>query len=317
LNRLSSIEALGVTSSYHWIIAIAEGVNQTLKEPILRRYVVKQQDLIGRFTERKFADFRNPTIDTLIWGSKRHHIPILLEIDVTKARELIHDQKIQTGQRLSFTGWIVKCLAQAVSEHKSIHALRKGKRQVVIFDDVDVTIIVERAIGEPSDGETLPMPYIIRKANEKTVATIHSEIRAAQQQPLATGDVQLGSSGTTWVTKLYTIIPRFIRDLLFWQPLFRDPFLVKRRMGTVALTILGMAGQSGLSWGIPIGVHPLIVAVGAIAKRPGIEDEQIAIREYVGLTVLFDHDITDGAPVARFIRRLQELMVSGYGLKEA
>jgi pyruvate/2-oxoglutarate dehydrogenase complex dihydrolipoamide acyltransferase (E2) component len=55
--------------------------------------------------------------------------------------------------------------------------------------------------------------------------------------------------------------------------------------------------------------------VGGIVKRPGIVDEQIAIREYVGMTVLFDHDVTDGAPVARFIRRLQELMVDRYGLE--
>ncbi len=87
-------------------------------------------------------------------------------------------------------------------------------------------------------------------------------------------------------------------------------------MGTVSVTALGMKGQGGMSWGIPIGIHPLIVAVGAIAKRPGIVAEQVVAREYVGLTVLFDHDVTDGAPVARFIRRLQELMADGLGLKE-
>jgi pyruvate/2-oxoglutarate dehydrogenase complex dihydrolipoamide acyltransferase (E2) component len=270
-------------------------------------------DLIGSFEERKFPDFRNATIDTLIWGSKRHHIPILLEMDVTAARDIIRDQK-KTGQSISFTGWIVKCLAQAVSEHKSIHALRKGKRRLVLFDDVDVTIIVERAVGQPVAGETLPMPYIIRKANEKTVSTIHSEIRTAQQRPVAVGEVQINSTCAAWLTNLFTILPQFVRDLFFWQPLFRDPFLIKRRMGTVSVTSLAMAGQGGMSWGIPIGIHPLIVAVGAIAKRPGIVDDQIVIREYVGLTVLFDHDVTDGAPVTRFIRRLQELMASGYGL---
>jgi hypothetical protein len=34
------------------------------------------------------------------------------------------------------------------------------------------------------------------------------------------------------------------------------------------------------------------------------------------LTVLFDHDIVDGAPAARFTRRLVELIESGYGLGE-
>ncbi len=277
---------------------------------------MKISDQIGNFEQREFPSFRNPTIDTLIWGRKRHHIPILLEIDVTKARIAIRDRSVQTGVRISFTGWVVKCLAQAVSEHKYIHAVRKGNKQLVIFDDVDINIVVERAVGEKAAGETLPMPYIIRKANEKNVAEIHAEIRAAQRSSVATGEVQIGSPRAAWIAKIGTMLPRFARDLFFWKPLFRNPFRVKQMMGTVGVTSLGMAGQSGLSWGIPIGIHPLIVAVGAIAKRPGIVGEQIVIREYVGLTVLFDHDVTDGAPVARFIRRLQELMGSGYGLSE-
>lgn len=266
------------------------------------------------FEEREFPDFRNPTIDTLIWGSRRHHIPILLEVDVTIARNTIREQR-KSGQAISFTGWVIRCIAQAVSEHKYIHALRQGNRRLVIFDDVDVTIIVERAVGQPGAQETLPMPSIIRKANEKSVATITSEIRAAQHQSIADGEVQLSSTHATWITRITNRLPRFVRDLFFWKPLFRNPQRFKRLMGTVSVTSLGMKGQSGLSWGIPIGIHPLMVAVGAIAKRPGVVHDQIAIREYVGLTVLFDHDVTDGAPVARFIRRLQELMTAGYGLE--
>jgi pyruvate/2-oxoglutarate dehydrogenase complex dihydrolipoamide acyltransferase (E2) component len=276
---------------------------------------MQSRDLIGNFKERKFPEFRNATIDTLTWGRKRHHIPILLEVDVTVARDAIRDQK-KMGQSVSFTGWIVKCLAQAVSEHKSIHAIRKGTRQLVIFEDVDVSIIVERAVGQPDEGETLPMPYIIRKANEKTLATIHAEIRAAQQRAVLEGEVQIDSPRAAGLTHLFTTLPRWVRDLFFWQPLFCNPFQVKRKMGTVAVTALGMVGRGGMSWGIPIGIHPLIVAVGAIAKRPGIVNDQIVVREYVGLTVLFDHDVTDGAPVARFVKRLQELMTDGYGLKE-
>lgn len=275
---------------------------------------MKLTNLIGKFETREFPAFRNPTIDTLIWGQKRHHIPILLEIDVTAARAAIRDRSAQTGVRISFTGWVVKCLAQAVSEHKYIHAVRKGNKQLVIFDDVDINIVVERSVGEKSTGETLPMPYIIRQANAKNVAEIHTEIRAAQRSPVAAGEVQIDSHHATWMTKIGTMLPRFMRDLFFWQPLFRHPERIKQMMGTVGVTSLGMAGQSGLSWGIPIGIHPLIVAVGAIAKKPGIVGAQIVIREYVGLTVLFDHDVTDGAPVARFIRRLEELMASGYGL---
>lgn len=64
----------------------------------------------------------------------------------------------------------------------------------MIFDDVDVTVIVERAVGQEGASETLPMPYIVRKANEKSVAVISSEIRVAQRSPVAAGEVQIGST---------------------------------------------------------------------------------------------------------------------------
>jgi pyruvate/2-oxoglutarate dehydrogenase complex dihydrolipoamide acyltransferase (E2) component len=273
---------------------------------------MKQIEPVANFEKRNFPSFRNPTIDTMIWGRLRHHVPILLEVDVTLARAAIHAQKKKTGQGISFTGWIIKCLAQAISEHKHVHALRQGQRQLVTFDDVDVTIVVERTVAE----EKLPMPYIIRQANEKTVAQIHAEIRAAQKSPVASGEVQIGSSRATWMTRLFTIVPKFVRDWLFWQPVFRNPVLFKRMMGTVSVSSLSMFGGGGMSWGIPIGIHPLLVAVGGIAKRPGVIDEQIVIREYVGMTVMFDHDVTDGAPVARFIGYLRELMESGYGISK-
>jgi hypothetical protein len=37
----------------------------------------------------------------------------------------------------------------------------------------------------------------------------------------------------------------------------------------------------------------------------------------LSLTVVFDHDVVDGAPAARFVKRLVELIESGYGLPES
>ncbi len=44
---------------------------------------------------------------------------------------------------------------------------------------------------------------------------------------------------------------------------------------------------------------------------------RIEPREILNLTVMFDHEIIDGAPAARFTHRLVELIESGYGLDEA
>ena len=72
----------------------------------------------------------------------------------------------------------------------------------------------------------------------------------------------------------------------------------------------------GAGWGIPITQHTLDLTLGGIAEKPGVVDGQITIREYLSMTLSFDHTIIDGAPAARFTTRLKELIESGYGLCE-
>jgi pyruvate/2-oxoglutarate dehydrogenase complex dihydrolipoamide acyltransferase (E2) component len=271
---------------------------------------------IGSYEVRKFPAFRNPTLDTLDLGMRKHHIPALFEVDVTEARAYIRAFKERTGHGLSFTAWVMKCIGQAVSEHKHVQAMRKGKRELVLFDDVDISTIVERSVSH-DDGSirTLPMPYVVRKANEKTVQQIHEEIRAAQAESLDRGEVQIGARRNARLARAFNSMPRFVRHLLVWRRLTHNPFVAKKSMGTVVVTSVGNVGKSsGYAWAIPVGIHPLLIALGSIARKPGIVGEEIKIREYLSVTVLFDHDVTDGAPVARFIKRLSELLEQKYGL---
>ncbi|MDD5095241.1 MAG: 2-oxo acid dehydrogenase subunit E2, partial [Dehalococcoidia bacterium] len=272
-------------------------------------------DDIGTYEERIFPAFRNPTLDTLDLGKKKHHIPLFLEVDVTKAREYMREFKAKTGEGLSFSGWAMTCIGQAVSEHKHIQAMRKGNKRLILFDDVDISVVVERSVGHSdSSSETLPMPYVVRRANKKTVKEISDEIRSAQKQSLVGGEVQLGTRRNAYLTKAFTLMPRFVRNLLVWRRLTKDPFFAKKMMGTVVVTSVSTTDKyGGHGWGIPIGIHPVVFALGTIARKPGVAGEEITIREYMTMTVLFDHDVTDGAPVFRFVRRLNELLENGYG----
>jgi len=53
--------------------------------------------------------------------------------------------------------------------------------------------------------------------------------------------------------------------------------------------------------------------VGSTAWKPAVVEGRIEPREILNLTVVFDHHVIDGAPAARFTRRLVELIESGYG----
>ena len=100
---------------------------------------------------------------------------------------------------------------------------------------------------------------------------------------------------------------------LFWWLKGRFPAVQKKYGGTVGVSAVGMFG-TGAGWGIPVNDYTLELTLGGITEKPGVVDGQVAIREYLSLTLSFNHDLIDGAPAARFTQRLKELIESGYGL---
>jgi hypothetical protein len=113
--------------------------------------------------------------------------------------------------------------------------------------------------------------------------------------------------------KLLLSAPKFLRDLLFWRKVRKDPSFIAENMGTVAVTSIGRFARSG-GWAIPLGMHALSIAVGGIAERPGYVGDKVEKREYLALTVTLDHDVVDGAPATRFVARLLELLEARDGL---
>ncbi|MGM0385454.1 MAG: 2-oxo acid dehydrogenase subunit E2 [Actinomycetota bacterium] len=92
----------------------------------------------------------------------------------------------------------------------------------------------------------------------------------------------------------------------------RQPELIKNVQGTVVLSAVGMFGNGG-GWGLALPSHTLGITVGGIAEKPGVHDGHITVREYLDVTLDFDHDIVDGAPASRFAQRFRDLVESGHG----
>ena len=234
------------------------------------------------------------------------HTPImhgLLEVDVTRARAFLQEYKAITGESLSFTAFLIACLAKAVEEHKAVQAIRLGSKRLILFEEVDVYTPIEREVA----GQKQIMPSIIRAANRKTLREIHQEIRAAQRE-----DVEK-------VVKWLQFQPALLFRPFFWAFSWigrRYPQMWKKFVGTVGITAVGMFGK-GAGWSIPPALPTLMMTVGGIGEKPVIVDGHIAMRDYLSLTISFDHDMIDGAPAARFTERLKELIESGYGLDDS
>jgi len=134
--------------------------------------------------------------------SVRHRPMIhgLIEVDVTSACARLREHRARTGESLSFTAFILACLGRAVDENKAVQAFRKGNKHLVVFDEVDVYTLVERDVAD----QKVPIPYIVRAANRKTLHELHHEIRAAQAQ-----DVERGLG-------LLQVLPDFLFGPFMW-----------------------------------------------------------------------------------------------------
>ena len=236
-------------------------------------------------------------------GREQNNIQALIEVDISEPRRLIREHKQRAGESLSLTAFVVASLAQAIAEYPHLNSIRKGGK-LILFEDVGIGVLIEREL----DGALVPENMGIRAAQTKTLRQIHEEIRAAQEH---VDDGLGGLSGTTWV--------RFIPSFLFriFIRLASKNIGMIERYGTVGVTAVGMFGAKNQAlWLLPlVGGATVGVAVGGIVERACVRDGQLKVQEHLCLTVTFNHDIVDGAPAARFLKRFSELLMNGEQLR--
>ena len=248
---------------------------------------------------RRFSRIRNFVLDLLAEGRRKNIAHILVEADFTGIRERLKAHRYQTGQSISVTSYIAKSFASAVAADRCMQAYRLGRSRLVVFDDVDIAFMVEREW----QGETLPLFYIVRRAQRKSMQDIHNELQRAKTTPLG----EDGPLSTLDMHFLYW--PKILRRLV-WALLHRNPYWFKAVAGTVGLTSFGMH-TTGAAVGLPITPMSLTLTVGTIEKQLALCGGTVCEREIIHFDLSLDHDVIDGAPTMRFAARFKELLRSG------
>jgi pyruvate/2-oxoglutarate dehydrogenase complex dihydrolipoamide acyltransferase (E2) component len=260
--------------------------------------------------EIDYPSSRRFTFDLGRIGRGKHHVKALLQVDVTEARRKIVLNR-QSGRKASVTAWLIKVTADCVALHPPVGGFnRPGSNKVVVFSDVDVSLVIEKEVN----GSRVPLPYVVRKADQKTVHQICTEIESARSQVIEDeGDYVLGGKQSQAGMKLFISLPQWLRLALMRMLVFRNPRRMKEMMGNVMVTTVGMAGHTR-GWIMPFGMHPLCLAFGSLNEQAAVHRGEIQKREILHLTVLVDHDVIDGVPAARFVDDLVTKMEMGFGL---
>ena len=126
------------------------------------------------FKTHIFPATRIATLDICTIGLKKHHIAAFAEADVTESRRKIREFRKQKAT-ISFFAWLIKVISMALKEHPSIAGYLKGKRTLVVFDDINVSVAVEKDVNESK----VPIPLIIEKADKITIEAITGQIGIA------------------------------------------------------------------------------------------------------------------------------------------
>jgi pyruvate/2-oxoglutarate dehydrogenase complex dihydrolipoamide acyltransferase (E2) component len=265
---------------------------------------------LGPFQIKEFSTVRQILSDAYEVTIKITMMYGLIELDVHIAREKIQKILDQTGLKISFTGWLIKCIAESVMQHKKVHAYRLKRNKLIIFDNVHVRAMVERTT---TDGKSIPVSHVIKFANNKSVFEITNEIREVQQKRVEEKS-QFVQGSPSFYLKLFKLVPKFIRKLIIKKKASNVKFYIESS-GTVGITSVGMFSKNLSGWGIPFTASTLDVAVGGIKGKPVLINGKLEEHEFLNLTVQFDHNIVDGGPATRFVSTLTKLIESGYGLE--
>lgn len=234
-------------------------------------------------------------------GNKKNAIHCMAKIDVTKPRTQRREIINSRGEMISFTAYIVKCFAETIKEFPEMNSFIRG-RNLVILNDINISVLVERDL----DGVKVPEPVGIKQADNKSVMEIQNEIRIAQGHE---GNKLGNLSNTSWVN----YIPGFLLKT-FIKIADRNISMAKK-YGKTAVTAVGMHSSTS-SWFIPHGTATVLLTVGSLTKENVLkEDGSVESREMLHLTASFDHEIIDGSPAARFMKRLEEVIAGGENMK--
>ncbi|HBH24952.1 MAG TPA: dehydrogenase [Cytophagales bacterium] len=249
---------------------------------------------------------RIATFDVYEVGKTKHHISALLECDVTDSR-LKLKQKKSEGKKWSFNAWLLKVIGNTIQNYPEVAAYMASKKKLIIFDDINITMVVEKELN----GEKVPIPLTIDQVNTKSVEAITMEIEVAKKQNFSTEDIVLHQKSNKG-ERFYYLLPKFLR-LFIWKYVLGHPKVAYRKMGNVVVTSVGMMGRIN-GWFIHSSVHPISFGIGSIMKKPWVVDDEICIREILNMTILLDHDVIDGAPMARFVQELVKNIEKGVEL---
>lgn len=265
----------------------------------------------GRFVRRLSAWRRiatatwNPPGDPTIYG--------MLEVDATKALELLGARNAGGAPHVTITHLVAKIIADTFAEHPECNAyVRLGR--VYERASVDVFVLVAVPPEEREHEQAADLSGVkVLDADKKSLAEIAEAVRRGARRVRKGKDELFGP-----IKRVLASVPtaalkaglKAVELVQYDLNIDASKLSVPRdSFGCAVVTSVGMMGLKHVFPPlIPMSRVSALIAVGAVEERPVARDGQVVIRPMLPLTATFDHRIIDGFQGAQLAKTFQERM---------
>ena len=232
----------------------------------------------------------------LIQIIERGSVPTYLfaEINMDFAQKLCANHLSSGGVKITPTVLLLKAIGIAQRECPGSRSALLPWGQTLVFERIVAGFTVEKVV----DGQPAVYLGVVEDPDTKSLEEIALELRAYGQEEIA--DVpQLA------LEERFNFMPWLLRRIVIFISLVIPELRLHYMPASFGLTSIGKYGIHAL---IPPSVSASTFGVGTIEQKPVVVDNEIKICPMMTLTLNFDHRLIDGAPAARFLSEIKDLM---------
>jgi pyruvate dehydrogenase E2 component (dihydrolipoamide acetyltransferase) len=208
---------------------------------------------------------------------ERPHVTLTTEADATNLVSARQQLTAELGQKIAYDALLVALVARALGEqpHVNVRLTEQGIEQLP-QPNIGVAVDTERGLLVP----------VVRDAAAKSLVEVQQALAELVERALAGRSLPDDLSGGT-----FTITNLGMFEIDAFTPIINPP-------------------------------ESAILGVGRIVAKPVVRsagsgqavDRQVVVRDMVILSLSFDHRLIDGAPAARFLQRLKQLVERPFAL---
>jgi pyruvate/2-oxoglutarate dehydrogenase complex dihydrolipoamide acyltransferase (E2) component len=235
-------------------------------------------------------------------------VSFISEVDLTEIERVRSAARARGASRPSYTTFVVKAVALALRDCP--YANRRVCRRVWLpfarprlqqFHHCDVAVVAERDVPGT---ESAAFFDIVRDADQLSMAAITDQLQA-----LATCDATTNRQWREFST-VVTRLPQWLSALLLRLPWLFPSLWVKYRGAAV---LISSPAKYGVDLVVACWSHPLGISFGLAKPRPVVAAGEVVVRPTFSLLLNFDRNVMAGAPAARFLKRIIELLEHAEG----